>query len=98
MTELKTLKDLRVFGRSMGKTGQDNSWVFTEELKAEAVKEFVNVDDLAKVLFKSEGFLKRRLTPFEADILKVYIAWKNNLTEEDLKEAEKWNQKKWKDK
>jgi hypothetical protein len=40
MTELKTLKDMRIFGRSMGKSGQDNSWIFTENLKAEAVKWF----------------------------------------------------------
>ena len=50
--KLKTLKDLRIFGRSMGKTGQDNSWVFTQELKQEAIKHIKSALD-----FRAESWI-----------------------------------------
>jgi hypothetical protein len=36
--ELKTLKDLLCFGREIGKSGTDNSMIFTKDLRQESIK------------------------------------------------------------
>jgi len=76
--ELKTLKDL----------GFD-VWIFKEnkkipmypqdQLKQEAIKDLLNIYELEKML-------GMKLNDENILILNKYIMWKNNITEEDLKE------------
>ncbi len=49
-----------------------------EELKAEAIKDLINIYDLEKIL-------NVKLNDKSINILNKYIMWKNNITEEDLK-------------
>lgn len=89
-TELKTLKDLRVFPRSMGKSGQENSVVITAELRKEAVEWVKNY--LAGIEYHDKMALEKAISFEDSRILnsllETRIDWIKhffNLTEEDLK-------------
>ena len=88
MTKLKTLKDMRNFGRSQGKTGQDPSWIFTAELKEEAIKWVNDLMEEKKrcvpVGEKEDNMGFWYIQDIRADWIKHFF----NLTEEDLKEKE----------
>ena len=72
--KLKTLKDTKIEGKTTY-----GDWLFSyDELKAEAIKDIkffedVTINEMEKLGWADWG-------------IKEYIKWKNNLTEEDLKE------------
>jgi hypothetical protein len=76
MNKLKTLKDLNN-DPTLPFDIDINGFVKTTELKAEAVKEINNLEELEYIL----GLMSEQ----EKRILIKYIKWKFNLTEEDLK-------------
>jgi len=78
--EIKTLNDLKYrFEKETDVNEMDwSQWdIYNQELKAEAVNEINNLDELEYIL----GLMSEP----EKRILIKYIKWKNNLTEEDLK-------------
>ena len=77
--EIKTLNDLKYrFEKETDVNEMDwSQWdIYNQELKAEAVNEINNLDELEYIL----GLMSEP----EKRILIKYIKWKNNLTEEDL--------------
>jgi hypothetical protein len=79
--EIKTLNDLKYrFEKETDVNEMDwSQWdIYNQELKAEAVNEINNLDELEYIL----GLMSEP----EKRILIKYIKWKNNLTEDDLKE------------
>ena len=75
MSKLKTLKDLI---KGWGNRSNGFDFINPEELKAEAIKDLMNIYDL-------EDIFKIKLNDKIINILNKYIMWKNNITEEDLK-------------
>lgn len=66
--KLKTLKDMRIFGKSMGKTGQDNSWIFTQNLKEEAIKWVKTLQTYDNEKKESLLFIKHFFNLIEEDL------------------------------
>ena len=77
MTKLKTLKD-------MTEKYVDNSKILVKELKAEAVKDIKIIKEAMKN--KEDLDFLHKPTGEEFMAIKSYIIFKNDLTEEDLKE------------
>ena len=75
--EIKTVKDMKHNANFLDEPDKFEWAIRYDELKAEAVNEINNLDELEYIL----GLMSEP----EKRILIKYIKWKNNLTEEDLK-------------